>query len=480
MLRKFWEEISYAGLNADDMSFGSKRQMIFNRLNFLAIVSCIIRIAFMSITVSRPFTIACFLGCLIPVAISAVAGLLVISGRFNTSKFISFLLFPPAIAFIAYQQQDYGLSIFPLLFCILAFFFLDGKKAVVAAFLNGAACFMAIRFLELIHADRAAFYSGLPLLVFNHLLILSLIYLLLNFIKAVVKSYQKKLALHGHKLAGTNAGLLAYQEEILEKTAQLEARQQLLEKTNRQKNKMLSIISHDLRTPIQSVRNLLDLHEKEIMSDEELINYMPEVKREMSNVTDLLENLLAWSRQLEDNQEIKKEKIQLEPLVLEVCRLYQFYAKGKSVQLVTEMPPVLEITADRQMIRTVLRNMVSNAIKFSNPGGRVMINAAVTGNEIRISVSDEGRGITPGHIARIINGEELTTKGTNGEYGSGLGLGLCREFIHKNKGQLYITSTPGLGSTFTVTLPLEPAPQFLPAGSELKTGMVLHASRPKA
>lgn len=475
MLRKFWADISYAGVNTEDGSFSSKQQMIFNQLNFLAIITCIFRIGFMSITMARPFSITSFLVCLIPIAICTVISILPGMGKYDQAKFVAFSLLPPAIGLMAFQQNDYGLSTFPLLFCILAFFFLDEKKSIFGAFMNGAGWFLTLRFSELIHTDRSEFFAGLPLLIFNHLVILSLIYLLLNFIKQVVKAYQEKLALRGRELASTNAGLLAYQQDILNKTTQLETRQRLLESTNRQKNKMLSIISHDLRTPIQSVRNLLDLHEKEIMTDEELMNYMPELNREMSNVSDLLENLLAWSKQQQDNQEVKKEKIQLTPLVLEICGLYQFYAKGKSVQISADMPADLEVTADRQMIKTVLRNLVSNAIKFSNAGGRVVINATLLNNETRISIIDEGRGITPDHITRIINGEELTTRGTGGEYGSGLGLGLCREFIQKNKGQLYITSTPGLGSTFSFTLPSEIVPQFVPADEVLKPHMVLRS-----
>lgn len=468
MLRKIWAEISYAGVRYEHESFAVKQQIIFNQLNFLAISAWLFRLAFIGITGSLPFSVFSFLLCLLPIAICGVMGVLAVVGKYGHAKFMAFSLFPPAIGLMAMQQNDYGLAVFPLLFCILAFFFLEEKKSTLAAFLNGAGWFVTLRISELAHSGNHEFFTGLPLLVFNHLLVLSFIYLLLNFIKQVVKNYQQKLAMHSRELAGINKGLLNYQEEILQKTVQLENRQQLLEHAVRQKNKMLSIISHDLRTPIQSVRNLLDLHEKKIIPDEALLNYVPELNREMGHVSDLLENLLAWSKQQQDSQEIKKESISLQPLVQEICGLYHFYAKGKSVQLQTEIPVALEITGNRQAIKTVLRNLVSNAIKFSHSGGRVTIGATAVNHEARISITDQGMGITPVNIARLLNGEELTTKGTGGEYGSGLGLALCREFIQKNNGRLNITSIPGMGTTFSFTWPLNVTGAVTPDADILK------------
>lgn len=468
MLRKIWADISYAGVHNENERFAIKQQILFNQLNFLAIAGWIFRMAFIAITGSLPFSMFSFLLCLLPIAICSITGILAAFGKYGQAKNIAFLLFPPAIGLMAMQQNDYGLSVFPLLFCILAFFFLEEKKSTLAAFLNGAGWFVTLRISELAHSGSHEFFTGLPLLVFNHILVLSFIYLLLNFIKQLVKSYQQKLAMRSHELAATNKGLLVYQEEILQKTTQLENRQQLLENAVRQKNKMLSIISHDLRTPIQSVRNLLDLHEKKIMPDEALVNYVPELNREMGQVSDLLENLLAWSKQQQDSHGLKKERTALQPLVLEICALYEFYAKGKSVQLVAEVPDGLELTGNRQMVKTVLRNLVSNAIKFSHPGGRVTIGATAVNHEARITITDNGMGISPANIFRIVNGEEFTTRGSGGEYGSGLGLALCREFIQKNGGRLNINSTPAVGSAFSFTWPLNIPGSIAPESDVLK------------
>lgn len=453
MLRKFWTDISYAGINSDDQSFDSKRQIIFNQLNFLAIATCVIRLAFMGVTMTRSFSLLSFISCIIPILVCTVTAVMNGIGKYDYAKRIAFFLLPPSVGFIALQQQDHGLSMFPLMFCILSFFFLEGKTMIVAAFVNSSAWFITLQFAELMHNDKAHFFADLPLIIFNHLLILILVFLLLNFIRQMMQSYQEKLASRSGELAVKNAGLMEHQKEILNKTRLLEERQGMLEAANRHKNKMLSIISHDLRTPVLSVRNLLELHIKGIISEEQLLQYVPEINREMGNVTDLLENLLSWSKQ-QEHREVKTESIPLETLVHEVLGLYQFTAKGKSVHLLADIPDNVEIMADRQMIKTVLRNLVSNAVKFSAPGGRVMVNAEVFKNQVHLSVTDEGRGIPAENLERILGGEEITTKGTGGEFGSGLGLALCREFIHKNKSELQISSTPGMGSTFAFTLPV--------------------------
>jgi two-component system, sensor histidine kinase and response regulator len=454
MLRKFWTDISYAGIHAADGSFDGRRQIIFNQLNFLAIASCIIRLAFMGVTMSRSFSALSFLSSILPIFICIAISIFNATNRYDYAKIAAFFLLPPAITFIALQQNDYGLSMFPLIFCILGFFFLEQKRSITSAYICSGICFVILRFSELLHNDRVLFFSDLPLIIFNHILVLGLVFLLLNFIYQVVESYQRKLAVRNDELATKNSGLMTQQKEIVNKTKLLEERQRMLEDSNRQKNKMLSVISHDLRTPVQSVKNLLDLHAKGIISDEKVVQYTPEINREMCNVIDLLENLLSWSRQQQDSSAVKKEKIQLRPLVNEIIGLYHFTAQGKNVTVYTDVPEPVTVTADRQMIKTVLRNLVSNAVKFSKPGGSVKINAATVQHQVHISIIDEGTGISPEHLSRINKGEEVTTKGTGGEYGSGLGLNLCREFIQKNKGALNIHSIPGKGSNFSFSLPV--------------------------
>ncbi|MBL7728647.1 MAG: HAMP domain-containing histidine kinase, partial [Dinghuibacter sp.] len=351
MLRKFWADISYSGVNYNDISFDSKRQVIFNQLNFLAIATCIVRLAFMGTTMTRSFTMLSFISCIIPIGICAGIGLLNWLGRYDYAKLVAFLLLPPAIAFVALVQKDHGLSIFPLIFCILSFFFLEKKRTIFIAFINSSIWFVTLQFAELLHNDSGHFFSDLPLIIFNHVLILSLVFLLLNFIRKMVLDYQEKLAVRGKELAVKNGGLLVQQREILNKTKMLEERQVQLETANREKNKMMSVISHDLRTPVLSVKNLLELHVKGVVNDAQILQYVPELNREMSNVIDLLENLLAWSKQ--ENREIKSERVELPALVNEIQGVYQFYARSKSVQIVSTVPDHVSVMADRQMIKVV-------------------------------------------------------------------------------------------------------------------------------
>ncbi|MBL7726072.1 MAG: HAMP domain-containing histidine kinase, partial [Dinghuibacter sp.] len=162
-------------------------------------------------------------------------------------------------------------------------------------------------------------------------------------------------------------------------------------------------------------------------------------------------------------------RVELPALVNEIQGVYQFYARSKSVQIVSTVPDHVSVMADRQMIKVVLRNLVSNAIKFSTAGTKVTIQAVMENDQVSISVADEGQGIAPEILTRILKGEEITTKGTGGEYGSGLGLNLCREFIEKHNSRLQVSSIPGKGSIFSFLLPVLPVETSVvqPAAKEI-------------
>ena len=168
----------------------------------------------------------------------------------------------------------------------------------------------------------------------------------------------------------------------------------------------------------------------------------------------LLNNLLEWSRSQTGRIKYEPELFSFTQLVDEVIDLHHEIAEKKMIKLDGNSIAIGEVNADRKMIHTVLRNLVSNAIKFTEPGGEVRINGKDLGNEFEISVSDSGVGIPEENLSKLFSiSEDYSTHGTDNERGTGLGLLLCKEFVEKNGGKIRVKSEPGQGSEFFFTIP---------------------------
>lgn len=223
------------------------------------------------------------------------------------------------------------------------------------------------------------------------------------------------------------------------------------------KDKFFSIIAHDLKSPFNSIVGFSDLllgkakqndHEK----TEEYARIILESSEKAMN---LLENLMLWSYSQTGRLEYAPMLFDLVSLIGEVLALHAAQATGKSIKLMGELPSKYLLFADKAMINTVLRNLVSNAIKFTKPGGQICVAIAPKENELEVSVSDTGVGIDKENIGKLFEiGESYSTKGTRNEKGTGLGLILCKEFVNKHGGQIWAESDKRFGSTFSFTIPL--------------------------
>ncbi len=229
-----------------------------------------------------------------------------------------------------------------------------------------------------------------------------------------------------------------------------------LKNSNSAKDKFFSIISHDLRNPFHTI---LGASEFLSMYAEDLT--LPELKETSvnihsaaKNVYNLLTNLLEWARVQTGKLEVKKSTFSINDLFGSVLELYRENAENKKINLINEYLGQHSVTADRYMIETVLRNLVSNAIKFTSSGGNVVLSAEDIGDFLGISVSDNGIGISEEDIPKLFSYDQhFTVKGTNNESGTGLGLAICKDFIEKNGGKITVDSKKGIGSTFKIILP---------------------------
>jgi len=238
--------------------------------------------------------------------------------------------------------------------------------------------------------------------------------------------------------------------------AQLEKNAEDLKILNLNKDKFFSIIAHDLRSPFTSFLGFTEILDDEFntLSEKDIHLIITSLRKSAANLYQLLDNLLQWSLLQREVTKFFPRKVELLPLVSNCIEIVSNTAKQKEIDIRIDIPASLVIEADVQMLQTIIRNLVSNAVKFTHRGGYVYITTISRSEQFHIiSVKDNGIGIDPALAEEIFSlGNNNKTKGTEGELSTGLGLILCREFVEKHRGKIWVESTIGSGSTFFFSL----------------------------
>ena len=249
-----------------------------------------------------------------------------------------------------------------------------------------------------------------------------------------------------------------HQIKLVAATRIIEHQNEELRATISNRDKMYSVIAHDLRSPMASIRMVLNLVVN-AMSPEiigpELFELLDKANRESEEVHDLLDNLLKWTKSQTGRLTVVRQDLDLNDIIPGVVDIFEMIAQTKKIELKYQgsSNPVVVI-ADNDMLKTIVRNFLSNAIKFSPENSSIEISLNVEGDFAKVSVRDHGVGIAPERIDSIFKKGE-TTYGTGGEEGSGLGLQLCADFARKIDGDVIVESVLGEGSTFSVLVPLK-------------------------
>ena len=257
-------------------------------------------------------------------------------------------------------------------------------------------------------------------------------------------------------------------EELVMRVTQqisLVAAKRIIEKQNAElratlsnRDKMYSVIAHDLRSPMASIRMVLNLVVNSATPESvgpELFELLDKANRESEEVHDLLDNLLKWTKSQTGRLSVVIQDLDLNDIIPGVVEIFEMIAQTKHIKLNLEpSADNLIVTADNDMLKTVMRNFLSNAIKFSPENSSIDIKMTSEGDFAKVSVTDHGVGIAANRIGSIFKKGD-TTYGTGGEEGSGLGLQLCQDFARKNGGDCYVESVEGQGSTFSFTIPLK-------------------------
>ena len=230
-----------------------------------------------------------------------------------------------------------------------------------------------------------------------------------------------------------------------------------LKRTIGNRDKMYSVIAHDLRSPMASIRMVLNLVvnclSREVVGDE-IFDLIDKANRESEETHDLLDNLLKWTKSQTGRLNVVFQDFDLAEVVPGAVDIFVMIAETKHIELKLDMgaSPIM-VRADKDMLKTVIRNFISNAIKFSNEGSSIDIFVTVQDKFAKINVRDHGVGISEDRLHNLFRAGK-TTYGTNNEEGSGLGLQLCQDFAEKNGGSVCVESVQGEGSTFSVLVPL--------------------------
>jgi signal transduction histidine kinase/ligand-binding sensor domain-containing protein len=265
------------------------------------------------------------------------------------------------------------------------------------------------------------------------------------------------------ELNETNSLLEERQQKIEEQTEELLAQKENLEEVNAHlkelnstKDKFFSIIAHDLKNPFNTILGFSELlnMKYDTLSEEKKLRYMEVIFSSSKNIYNLLENLLQWARTQTDKIAFEPIVFSLKQLVEQNINLLKENITTKNIKIGHKITDSCNVYADRNMINTVVRNLLTNAIKFTRSGGDIAINTLRKNGHIEISVKDSGIGMSAEETEKIFRVDANFSKsGTDGETGTGLGLILCKEFIIKNGGKIWVESDPGKGSRFLFTLP---------------------------
>jgi signal transduction histidine kinase len=251
-------------------------------------------------------------------------------------------------------------------------------------------------------------------------------------------------------------GRVALTHELMRSTARLEKSEAGLRAANLSKDQFLSILAHDLRNPISGFLSLTEVLAGQFPRMEkkrahELCRLLHESARQTS---ELLESILQWANAQTGRLVAKPSPFALGELCEGIVAQHSGAAERKRIALASRVPVSSVVRADPDMIATVIRNLVANALKFTPSGGSVIVSAARDGDWDRISVADTGRGMSADETAKLFRIDvRRSMQGTDGERGNGIGLILCHELVALNRGKIEVVSEPGSGSTFTVVIP---------------------------
>ncbi len=244
--------------------------------------------------------------------------------------------------------------------------------------------------------------------------------------------------------------------DLINSKRKIEQQAKELTATNALKDRMFSIIGHDLRSPVGAIKQALGFIVNGTINpkDEDFLETLQLLVNTTDDAFNLLENLLGWAKSQSDTLKIIPENLNLFDIVSSTCAVLKINSKKKNITINIKIPNDISVISDLNMINSILRNLLGNAIKFTPEQGLIEISANRINDFVQVFINDNGIGMEPNIVSEIFtSNKHFHTHGTNNESGSGLGLILCKDFVEKNGGQISVESKIGEGSIFSFTVP---------------------------
>lgn len=446
------ERIKMLGVSERMDEYEKRKLVIFNQLNFLQLVTGIV-VPFTLLVDDKQLSLsACFQS-----ALPAFVSLLVLSlnrrCKYEAALISYFLLYPIVTSVIYMGGINLGTELFFVLYGILSVFFLqDIGQMLFSVGLSMVSYFVLSVVWKNYHYQLEN--THFVFFLFNQVLAILFIFYGLYLVKRENTDYQFNILSKSRALHKKNIEIQQQKKEIADKADLLEKQTARLTESNAIKNKLFSVIAHDLKTPMYALRNLFQNVEQLDMPAEEIKAMIPDVMNDLNYTTGLMENLLQWAKSQMQVNATRPQMIDVAEMSGDVVKLLRLQARAKQITVQNKIKGKAVVYADRDMIHLVLRNLLSNAIKFTPQKGKIIVGATEMPSFVEIFVQDTGTGICKEALDKIRQNGFYTTKGTMNESGTGLGLMLCKEFVVKNGGHMYIESEPGNGSVFSFTLPM--------------------------
>jgi two-component system sensor histidine kinase/response regulator len=445
-----WYEINSIGATEGMDELEIRRLRIFNQLNFLGIITGV------TMPISGLFSngklpaLTWFVACA-PAMISVLVLWLNHLRKYEQGIIVYFIFYPVVTSLVYLGGLNLGIELFFILYGILSVFFIQNVSHMLFSIgLSMVSYFMLAVVLK--HYQFQLELANYAFYLFNQVIAIAFIFYGLYLIKEENTGYQWSILRKNRELHRNNLEIEKQKAVIAEKAELLEEQTVQLTELNSLKNKLFSVISHDLKTPMYALRNLFQNVQEYNLPAEEIKKLLPDVVNELNYTTGLMENLLHWAKSQMQANSVRPQQLEIVKVINEVTQLLTIQADAKNIRLESHVDQPFQVYADRDMTNLVLRNLVANAIKFTPENGKITIRAKENRSFIEVSVTDTGVGISKENLDKLFN-EYYTSKGTANESGTGLGLMLCKEFLTKNGGQLNIVSEEGIGSTFSFTLP---------------------------
>ena len=244
-------------------------------------------------------------------------------------------------------------------------------------------------------------------------------------------------------------------KDIEEQRAEIQKQAILLEEANRSKDKLFSIISHDLKSPFGALLMITEQLDQQTFSQEELSMLKNALQGRVKSLNELLNNLLMWSKSQLQGVSIEMKTFDLNTIISQNIEVFKQVAEAKGIRLIAQFDGECEVFADVNQINCVIRNLINNAVKFTDVDGTINVAVTQNPNEIKVIVEDSGIGMSEEVMAGIFtSSSKMRMKGTGNEEGTGLGLFLCKEFVEKNGGTIAVESELKKGSKFYFTIPV--------------------------